>query len=610
MINDNIFTLIREYEDNFENFPVEIVDGYDFDQLQQIKEINLYWSSKFISGQSEDKYFFNIIKHRVKNASKNIDVDTKDVLVRTRGGGDHVKTWIARRDIKRWLDSKHVGNKMNETKDKLPLFGSIVAKRVNNDEIFELVNVRNLKCDPTAKSLEESSYVIEDYYMTPDQVQDFKGVWDNVDELLENYKTYRKENYTDDKSAGVINTAQGDSAYMHLRSFYGFVPESLWNKYNDIEDTEGSEYRYKRVYMIVSLPEDKADGRNNSDTQDNEGLILYKEDRDGKDGLYKECHYDRIDGRWLGVGLVEDGQRLQEIKNKQINQLIEAQDLANTVLFQSGDPELVENILTDLENGDIIHSKQPINPINTNARNLNIYSVINQEIEQLYNSLSNTYEVTTGESLPSGTPFSLGALINRNAQKHFDQVREKLGMFWEEILQDWVLPEILKDINKKHILEITNKDEAMEINKILIKNKVWDATTQYVLAQGNSPTQEEVTEIEAMLGRYFQEQGTFLDIPKDYYKGAEKDIQIIIVNEKANKEVETQELMTALQIVTQNPALAQSPLFKKILDWIGVSEMDLRGFAPPPQQIQQIMQGAQEASLPMADTGANELTQA
>jgi hypothetical protein len=382
---------------------------------------------------------------------------------------------------------------------------------------------------------------------------------------------------------------------MHIRSFYGFVPESLWNEYNNIEDNEDSQYNYKRVYMIVSMPEDK--GGNNkmyvNDKKQVEGLILYKEDRDGKEPLYKECHYDRISGRWLGVGLVEDGEELQAIKNKSINQILEAQDLANTILFQTRDESVVENVLTELENGDLIHSKTGISTINTNAINLNIHSVINNEVEQLYNNLSNTYEITTGESLPSGTPFSLGALIERNAQKHFDQVREKLGMFWEEILQDWVLPEIMKDINKKHILEITTKEEAMEINRILIKNKVWDATKEYIIANGRSPLEQDIQQIESVLSDYYEQKGTFLDIPSNFYKDIERDVKIIIVNEKANKQVITQELMTAIQMLSQNPAMAQNPLFKRVLDWAGITDIDIAqggdsGMQPTEQQEQQL----------------------
>lgn len=574
---ENIFSLIKNYEESFLYQDVEIVEGYQFDQLETIKDIHLYYSGKFKSGQSDDKYFFNIVKHRVKNASKNFDIDSKDVLFKTKRGGDATKAWIVRRDAQRWLEDRRIGEPMNEVGDALPKYGSVIVKRVPTEQIFEVVDLRNIKNDPTAKNLNDS-WVIEDHFYTPSELLVYKDVWDNIELAIKSYKTYFKENYVDETFE---NIPKGDAQYIHVKEFYGDVPETYF-------DEEGDPNNYIKGRFIVISPESQGGKNDSTAKKDKEGLILFKEKWDTKKDLYKEVHYDRIEGRWLGVGLVEDGFELQALKNKQVNQLILAQDLANLILFQSADDLVAQNLLTDVENGEVLNTSG-ITVLDTRTRDLGGYNVLNQEIETLYNNLSNTFEVTTGESLPSGTPFRLGALIDRNAQKYFVRVREKIGMFWKEVFEDWILPELMKDLNKQHILEITNEDEVKKLNAAINKQTSWQVVKDLILKEGRKPTLEEIETLESVLEERSRSE-VFLEIPNGWYKDIEKEVYVVVTDENANKQVETQELITVLQLMSQDPTLAQHPLFKKILDWVGLSKIDLPPQDLPKQGLPDIMQ--------------------
>lgn len=76
-----------------------------------------------------------------------------------------------------------------------------------------------------------------------------------------------------------------------------------------------------------------------------------------------------------------------------------------------------------------------------------------------------TYSVSTGESLPSGTPYRLGAILDQNAQSQFDLRREEFGIFINTIYQHHVLPFLLKQIKSADKLNLKfNADELQDID--------------------------------------------------------------------------------------------------------------------------------------------------
>ena len=70
----SIYSIINDFEEDFDNNSVTIVDGYEFSQLDTIKKINRYYAGKFDTGNIDEfgrKFFYNFTKPRVKNAQKN-----------------------------------------------------------------------------------------------------------------------------------------------------------------------------------------------------------------------------------------------------------------------------------------------------------------------------------------------------------------------------------------------------------------------------------------------------------------------------------------------------------------------------------------------------------
>lgn len=583
----SVYKIIETYEKDFLDKDIDIVDGYSFNQLKTVKANQRGYAGIFESGNSDEfgyKYFYNIGKPRVKNAAKNIDIDTKDINIRATSPDNYYKSWIMRRDVKRWMRERNLGVIFNEMAVLTPKYGTFVLKKVGGKEIVRKVNLKNLKNDQTCERLEYSGWVIEDHYYTPAELQaevELRG-WERekVEMAINSFLTNRKENYDDNVDT---SQPQGNAQYIHVKEFYGNVPESCY-----IEG--GQEDVYKLYNFIVVSPEGKVD----TSTKDLEkqGLILYKKEIKSIADVYKEVHFDREEGRWLGVGIIEDLRDSQIMKNEQINQMMLAIKLANLILFQTGDETIARNILTDLVNGDIVKVKADLRRIDTQNHGLNTDTLLSKEIQTIADALSNSYEVTTGESLPSGTPFSLGMLIDKNANKLFDFILENMGLFIQEVFESWIIPELEKDLTKAHLLEIADKDEIKWIMERIKKGKVWEAVGKYITENGKMPTQAEVMLADQVLTERMQDNESIaLDLPDNFYN-FEKAVEVNVTDERHNKGEQLTTLGSIMQVLGQNPAMIESPVFQQILDIAGFSEVDVNKVekAQQPQQPQQMQQ--------------------
>ena len=554
----NVFIKIQDYSSFFKDRSIKIVDDYEFNQLRQVKDNHLYYTSNFIEGDKGDRRFYNIIKPACRNESKNIDLDTKDINIYALSEDNMTKAWLLKRFIAQWGKKNNLGQKFNEFTDKLPIYGSVVAKRVYDGEIFKSVNLRLLENDPTTDKL-ANSWSIEHFWYSPSELLKQKGKWDSdeIDKAIENFKQTGRENYVGDYNAD--KGERGDAQYIHVVEFRDDMPNYA------IKEDGGDEWIRGRFVCVLA------------ESEGADGLVLFRDKLRPKDE-YKECHRDKEEGRWLGVGIPEDLTEAQILKNEEMNYMRDALKLSSMILLQTKDTKVARNILTDLMNGDILRVQSEIQRVPLEVRNLGEKQQVSLEISNLVNSLANMPEVTTGESLPSGTPYRLGELLNRNANKLFDYIREKLGLFYKELFQDWIAEELKKEINKKNILRLFDKDEIKQLARELSKAGAWDAVKRYMIETGNKPSKAQVEEVERLIEqRYAGKDAQYLDLDAgelDFDYG----IEFEFTGESLDPNIKLKTLTTLLQMLGANPTLLDNPIFAEILNLTGMSKIDVASF--------------------------------
>ena len=133
-------------------------------------------------------------------------------------------------------------------------------------------------------------------------------------------------------------------------------------------------------------------------------------------------------------------------------------------VFQSSDTEIAKNLVRNVKDGDVlkIMPNGNITPVAIETRNLAEYDNNDQMWEKNSDQKSFTYEVATGEALPSGTPFRLGVVMSNAVNSHFALKRENFGMFLSKIVSEQLLDVFKRENSKAHNILVSNDEKGIE----------------------------------------------------------------------------------------------------------------------------------------------------
>ena len=549
--NNEIFGLLQNSITDYEEpSGIEIAEGYFFNMKDTINKIELYRASIFKSGdrdsQGDKKYFFNIVNPQCGHATKNIDLDRKDVRIKADNGSHRIQAMIYNEELKNWMREHSIGYLFNKISEELPKYGSVVLKKVK-DEI-KFIPLRYLMFDSAVNNKQnnyniQSDYLIEIHYFQPDELRKMvtKG-WDKkiVDELIEEM---RKNKNNDIK----------------VFEFYSEMPNNEIGK-------KGKGYSLGVAYVsIINV-------KNSKGQIEKVGKILFSK-AVGKIP-YKKIDYLTIEGRALGLGVIEMLFDSQQRWNEMANQKSKSMKLSSKHIFQTRDSAVEGNILTDVLDGDILKVNSEITPLANEERNLAAYAQEENNIMNLVRSNANAFEIITGESMPSRTPFRLGVLMNRNAGKLFDFIRENVGMFLEEVITEWILPQFDKEIIKEHIFEIYDRKVIREIVNRDVNRRINMAIKKIVLATGNYPTKEEVDVLKEHLITKAGDDVKFVKII-DNYLNFGKTIYLDITGEKVDTPQKVETISNMLMLLAQNPLIMQDKrlrdMLESLMEEVGIS---------------------------------------
>lgn len=535
---------------------VEVTTGNMFNMPDTINKISLYKASIFKSGatdsQGNKKYFYNIVNQAIINAEKNVDLDTKDILIKATRPENRVNSLIYNEKFRQYVKDTGMGKRINTLIDTLCTYGSCITKQTKDG--FKVVDMNKIMIDPAVSNKDNSfdlqgGYAIEKVTMTYSELDEMKGKWDTeaVEDVLQSF----------------IKINKGDANKTEIPVYEA----SIYTLKEHFGDGDG--YGYYRVILTLDSKKDEY----NNDLNDTEaavnGEILYSEPI--KKLPYKKIDYYTIEGRNLGFGVVETlfphQQRVNEIKHD----IKLSMNVSSKHLFQSPDDLLQRNVMRDMRNGDIIKSKNGISPVATEERNLPAWNVEMSDWTNNGRLNTNTLEVMTGESLPSAQTLGGQQISTVQAAKFFDLVREQIGLFLKENIVEYVLPTFEKTINLEEVMELTTPEVIEEIVERDINGRLNKKIIERAL-QGKPLTREEVEIIKQRQFSKLNKQ-QFIKASKDFFK-FDKKIDVIITGEGKNLMQEINSISQILNLAS-NPAISQDPkmskLFDMLLEDVGIS---------------------------------------
>lgn len=503
--------------------PIVLDNGFEFDQWRTIRLISLYSLGKFESGEFDEKgrkkYFYQVLKKAADNATKMVDLDVSDIRFRTDIPEYEKMSWLASLEFKLWAKEIGLGKLLNDIAYNYPLFGSVVVKE--SVDGFAVVPLFNLIFDQAVNRLDESLFVIERHVMTRFDIE--KMVWKNKKSLPNGEKFYVFEIYE--------KTAKG-----YNRFFLG-------KKYN-------SKISIRNLLSNCEiLHQDKVDKL-----------------------PYRELHWEKIPGRWLGFGVGEYMLEPQISENELENMERRGLYITSLHLFKSNDPDIGGNLYNEFEDGDIIKTQRDINMLEVSERNLAAFSVARNRWQQLIASNTFLFDLNTS-FVNANTSASLAALLTQIQQSYFQLKKENFAFFVKDLIKEKLLEKFKQAKAKPHKLYITKYYKGADSFLESVAEVIFNYNIYKRIQRGNYfPLNYE--EAKKKYVEKMRREGLSVSVPSYYYDKLDQVLDIDIVGEAYNNTQAVQGLQMLIQMLSTQPAVVQNKslwtALKAMLESIGV----------------------------------------
>ena len=539
----DITKFVKDKMELWERGSVQITEGLTFNAHQTIKKVIYYSESKYESGQKDRrgklKPFFNIVNFRVNVATRATDLDTKDIQIVADEPQFMPMSFLLQKEVYNWMKDVNFAKTLNEMGQTRAKFGGVLVKKCLEQEEgeeeeleLEVVDWRNVIVDPS----NPDDMVIEN------ELAEKEGVWEGVREAID---VVRK---SAEKKLEVFEvTAELPGSY---------APEG------------GDDYTYRIQKFFLY-----------NKTKSGKAVILYHEFLD--EFPYKYLAWEKINGR-LGRGIVEDGFEAQQWTNDAVIKEKEAMELGSKVIFKSTDPSIQNNILSEVENGQIIKiaPNTDLAIANTITNNLPEFRALIQSWDSQLEKTTSTFNAVTGETMPSGTAYRTTAILNQEATSMFDYRREEMGIFLVEIFTDWIIPYLLKKFNKAHILNAEFTAEELVAIDESYSNYRANEEAMKTMESGTPVYAEDyakLVEAEKLILKKGKS-NRFLDIPKGYYGNWKPKVTILTTGEQKNKAVILESLNNVLMTAAKAPQVLTDPTLSKV--FAKILEISGSGISP------------------------------
>lgn len=553
-----IFGYLDQLKDSYAE-SVQIVDGLQFNHKATLRTIEYYSNNQYESGKYDaigrEKPFYNVCNYRVTVAKTATDLDVKDIRYEPDSTKDAVAAMLINKELYKYLKEINFSRTLNEMGLTRPKYGGLLVKKsmVDGELKIDVVDWKNVDCDPVDIL---GGAIIETFNLLPSDLASKRDVWENVDEVLKEYNKLAKS----DKPEKI-----------EVKEISGELPVAFYKECSveGYKETEEDKIKFDRYCFYVACVNEK------------KYLMYYEQEKEIR---YKYLPWERIPGRGLGRGVVEDGFEAQVWTNDSIITMKNAMELSGRVLLWTDSQRVSGNAITGVDHGHIfqLNKGDSLNQLNLSASSVPEIQNLVELWKAQYDRAVSTFDANTGEQPPSGTPYSQTALLNQVANSPFEYQRELWGIFLNEILNDWIFPHLKKRILKSHNLTAEFDKEELQMIDEAIKNQVGNDYIVEELLQNRIPGQEDMAMIGQQVEQELGKKGIKreIEIPEKFLdiKGR---ITANITGELKNKTAVLQSLaqigrdiiatfnpQTGQYAALQDPAL--SKIYGSIIDLAGV----------------------------------------
>ncbi|MEK7112862.1 MAG: hypothetical protein AAB875_06135, partial [Patescibacteria group bacterium] len=320
----------------------------------------------------------------------------------------------------------------------------------------------------------------------------------------------------------------------------------------------------------------------------------------------------KIHGRALGWGGVEallDPQIWANFAEIHKNNLLKA---ASKIGFFTDDDNYVNrNKIRDMENLEVTtidrESRYGIRQLPNASPNIQLFENRVRDLEEHAQKLAGVTDPLLGKPPPSGTPFALQRQVVFEGKKPHERTAGKFDKFVEEILQDWVVPHMIREITGgKTFLSNLTSDQMEYILRKVPRSRAARRQWEDVLS-GRIPGDLALYEEEEKQRILQNGNQQILEILKDEFKNVKWKVKIRVSSKTKDMALFVDKLVNILrQYWTLPPEVKADPttqhLMSQVLEAAGLPPGSLGGFTSfqPEAPLPQISEGATRPIREMA----------
>lgn len=566
------------------NEPIQRIDGLIRDPKEIIRTVEFYSLDQFLSGDKDalgrEKPFINHGNSRVRVAKTATDIDVKDIRYEPDSLEYATEAMIINHELFKYLKESNFSQTLNEMGLTRPKYGGVLVKKYDDGEGMEIEVVDWVNVDFNPANIEDS-IIIETHYMDASELIKKADVWTGFDDVMDAVKAHAKANKNKPKAIE-IKEVTGEFSY-------SFDPR--------LEESDENDRKFKSMCFYIAVVDKKK-------------FLLYVEDLKKGEDKYKYLAWEKV-GDGLGRGVWEEGFQSQVWINDQYIQMKNALDLSGKV-FTKGSVKGLGNAIVGVDNGHHFELKpnETMEAFQLSTAALPQFENLINQFSNEYNRISSTFDANTGEQPPSGTPLGQTQILNQVANSPFQYQQEVWGIWLNEILNDWILPELKKRIMKDHTLVSDFSDDELDLIDLDIVNQhTNNAMVEKILSGGIVEEGEQaVVAQQAKEGLVKKYKGKReIKIPKGYLD-IEGKITANITGELKNKGAMLQSLDSVFKTVVSsfNPntgtyAALEDPVLKKVFGQI----VEMSGI--PFSSVQLSTSGGQPTSMSAQATTAPQM---
>ena len=544
------------------------------------EKISAYLQSRHTSSpkdsQGRDKPFANIVTSAVQTRYRATDIDRKHISIKSAKSGKVIPAFLLNVILKEWMRKSNFGIFLNKWGMALAQYGSSVVKftKANGKLEANVVPWNRLIVDP--EDINQAP-VIEFYNLTEGDLRTRGYKKDVIDSLID-ARTTRLT-----KGGEVVDN---NKDFFRVYEVHGLMEQSY------LTDNEDDKDFVQQMHVLCF--EKNSNG-------DEAPFTLYrgKEER----SPYKLTHLIPEDGRTLSIGTVEQLFDAQWLVNHNSKLIMDALEISSKWLVQTTDKRFAGSNSLDFNSGTILSVEKGGELTAVNNQSVNTVPIQNstQFWQSLGNNIVGVSEAMMGE-VKSGAAWRQTEAILQEAHSLFELMIENKALQLEEMIKEFVLPEIKKELDTEdEILAILDSQMVDKIDRMFIPNKAAKLANEKVLKnflknadklsidemqtmeQPDVATEESAIRKEMMnLGnqRFFKPSELGGTTWKELFKDIDEQVIIDILGEQLDTQNNITTLTTVMQTIAGNPAVLQDKnallIFNKILEMTGaVSPLEI-----------------------------------